>query len=53
MDKSCFAYQRAKLFPGNQITYAISLYIQNAQYVSPSPKPFENEIPKILGTCHP
>ena len=48
-----FAYQRAKFFAGNKITYTNSLYLQNAWYVSPSPKPFGNEIMKISGTCYP
>ena len=48
-----FAYQRAKLFTGNKITYTISLYLQNTQYMSSSPKQIGNEMAKILGTCHP
>ena len=46
-----FAYQRAKLFAGNKITYTISLYLQNISYASPSHKPFGNELTKVLGTC--
>ena len=48
-----FVYQRAKLFTGKKITYTISIYLQNTWYMSPSPKPFGNEIKKIVRTCYP
>ena len=48
-----FAYQKAKLLAGNKITYTISKFLQTTKSVSPSPKPFGNEITKILGACHP
>ena len=48
-----FSYQKVKLVSGSKITCTMSLYLQDTQYVSISPKPFGNEITKILGSCRP